>query len=569
VSEQQPVRNADGFITTLPARTQVLLCQLPLAAVTAAIVLGAPAAWPGLLDSSFCRAALALQLALLVLCLVVPWHRFGPNAPLAVPLLDLVAVALLRDGSVAGLPDLGILAVLPVIWISGSRIPLPASLSLSFFAPLLTGLPWLLAAGPSPEPARTATAMLLPLITLAVSFAMQMAGARLRQQQRSIRAKEDELQSLLADSRGRERLLNTILDTVDVGIVAVDADGRRLLTNSWQTLLEASAAPGGSPEDAGAAAGAPGMQGAPAEGGLLLTGPDQQTPLPPERRPILRALAGESFADYLVRFGAAPGSRVVSTGARPLKDDDGQFQGAVLVFTEVTGLVDALAAKDDVVSTVSHEFRTPLTSIIGNLDLVLGEPADLAAPAVRRIEIAQRNAERLLALVSDLLISASSAVHVHPRRTDLASLVEASLGSAQAQALASRVSLAMDVPAPLWAHVDPLRISQALDNLVSNAIKYSPDGGNVRVSAVAEAGCIHLRVEDDGMGMTAADAQRVFTRFFRSPAVREGAIPGAGLGLSITKAIVEGHGGSISCSTFPGRGSTFTVELPAEAAPAF
>ena len=184
-----------------------------------------------------------------------------------------------------------------------------------------------------------------------------------------------------------------------------------------------------------------------------------------------------------MRFGEAPGSRVVSTGARPLQDDDGGFRGAVVVFNEVTGLVDALAAKDDVVSTVSHEFRTPLTSIIGNLDLALGDSAGLSTTTVRRIEVAQRNAERLLALVSDLLMSANSTVHVHPRRTDLASLVDASLGSAQAHAHASRVSLSMDLPAPLWAHVDPLRISQALDNLVSNAIKYSPDGGTVHVSA--------------------------------------------------------------------------------------
>lgn len=268
-----------------------------------------------------------------------------------------------------------------------------------------------------------------------------------------------------------------------------------------------------------------------------------------------------------MRFGEAPGSRVVSTGARPLTGDDGGFRGAVVVFNEVTGLVDALAVKDDVLSTVSHEFRTPLTSIIGNLDLALGDSATLSTTTVRRIEVAQRNAERLLALVSDLLMSANSTVHLHPRRTDLASLVEASLGSAQAHAQASRVSLSMDLPDPLWAHVDPLRISQALDNLVSNAIKYSPDGGIVHVSASSEGDRVLLHVEDAGMGMTAADAERVFTRFFRSPAVREGSIPGAGLGLSITKAIVERHGGSISCSTRPGRGSTFTLELPAEAAP--
>lgn len=560
MSEQQLVRKADGYFRALPAGAQVLVRQLPLTGVTAAIVLTAPAGWPGLFDSSFCRAALGLHLALIMLCVLVPWQRFRPNASLAIPVLDLVAIWLLRGTGVEGLPDVGILAVLPAVWISGSRIPAAASLSLCFFGPLLTGLPWLFGSGSIPAPARIVAAMLLPLMTLAVSFAMRMARARLRHQQRRLRAKEGELQSLLADSCERERLLNTILDTVDVGIVAVDAGGRRLLTNNWQTLLEASAAPTGTTD-------ASGTSPPPAEGRLLLTGPEQETPLPLDRRPIRRALAGESFADYLVRFGRAPGSRVVSTGARPLKDDDGEFRGAVVVFKEVTGLVDALAAKDDVVSTVSHEFRTPLTSIIGNLDLVLGDPSALPAAAVRRVEVAQRNAERLLALVSDLLMSASSAVHVHPRRTDLASLVETSLGSAQAHAQASRVSLSMDVPAPLWAHVDPLRISQALDNLVSNAIKYSPDGGSVRVSAGTEGGRIHLHVEDDGMGMTAADAERVFTRFFRSPAVRDGSIPGAGLGLSITKAIVEGHGGSISCTTLPGSGSTFTLELPAEATP--
>ncbi|MDR7082211.1 signal transduction histidine kinase [Arthrobacter ginsengisoli] len=237
---------------------------------------------------------------------------------------------------------------------------------------------------------------------------------------------------------------------------------------------------------------------------------------------------------------------------------------------QVAGVVEALAAKDHLVSTVSHEFRTPLTSIIGNLDLVLGEAAELSPAAVRRLEVAQRNAERLLALVSDLLVSADSTLPVHPRRTDLASLVEASLGSAQAQAHNSQVSLSMDIPAPLWAEVDPLRISQAVDNLVSNAIKYTPDGGTVHVSASTAEGRVLLHVEDDGMGMTAADAERVFTRFFRSAAVRDGAIPGVGLGLSITKAIVERHGGSITCSTLPGCGSTFTVELPAQAAtPAF
>ncbi len=413
------------------------LCQLPLTLATTAVMLAAPLGWPGLFESGPCRAALALHLALLMACLLLPWQRFGPYAPLAIPMLDLVAICLMRSGSVEGLPDLGILAVFPVIWITASGLSGPAILSIGFFGPLLTGLPWLLQGGSGPD--RNAAVILLPFITLAVSVALLFARQQLKERVAS------QLRSLLADSRDRERLLND----------------------------------------------------------------------------------------------------------------------------EVSGLTDALAARDDVVSTVSHEFRTPLTSIIGNLDLALNDSEQLTAQAVRRIEVAQRNAERLLALVSDLLMSANSAVHVNPRRTDLAGIVEASLASAHAHADASHVMLSMDVPAPLWAHVDPLRISQALDNLISNAIKYSPDGGSVRVSAGTEGDRVLLHVEDNGLGMTAADAERVFTRFFRSPAVRDGSIPGAGLGLSITKAIAERHGGSISCNTRLGSGSTFTLDLPAEGAPVY
>ncbi|WP_371261686.1 sensor histidine kinase [Arthrobacter sp. ov118] len=556
MSRQQLVRRADRFAKALGPRTRVLMCQLPFALLMTAVVAASPAAWPGMLASGQCHYAIGLHALLLAACVLVPWRRFGPSAPLLIPVLDFALVGLALDSGVAGLPDLGVLSVLPVVWISASRLSAVACLSLSFFGPLLAGLlPWFLMNRAERPLTGLAEALLLSLMMLAVSMAMRLARFRLRHEQGRIQSKESELQVLLAASRERERLLHTILDTVDVGIVAVDAAGRRLLTNSWQSALEDTATAvrrPGRPED---------------EAEPVLTGQDRATPLPAERSPIRRALSGEAFADYLVCFGEAAEGRVVSTGARPLKDEAGEFRGAVVVFNEVTDLVDALAAKDDVVSTVSHEFRTPLTSIIGNLDLVLSDNEGLACPAVRRVEVAQRNAERLLALVSDLLMSASSAVHVHPRRTDLAGLVEASLGSAQAHAQASSISLAMDVPGPLWAHVDPLRIGQALDNLVSNAIKYSPAGGSVRVSATSGDGRVRLHVEDTGMGMTAADALRVFTRFFRSQAVREGSIPGAGLGLSITKAIVERHGGSISCRTQPGQGSIFTLELPADGPP--
>jgi signal transduction histidine kinase len=207
-------------------------------------------------------------------------------------------------------------------------------------------------------------------------------------------------------------------------------------------------------------------------------------------------------------------------------------------------------------------------SVLGNVDLVLEETNGLSSDGVHRLEVVQRNAERLLSLVSDLLVSASTVLAVHPRRTDLAGLIETTIGSAQAQADATNVSLSADVPVPLWAHADPLRIAQALDNLVSNAIKYSPDGGAVTVRASSNDRWVELQVQDTGMGISEEESARIFTRFFRTQAARKAEIPGVGLGLSITKTIVERHGGKISCASTPGAGTTFTVTLPVAGAAA-
>jgi signal transduction histidine kinase len=156
---------------------------------------------------------------------------------------------------------------------------------------------------------------------------------------------------------------------------------------------------------------------------------------------------------------------------------------------------------------------------------------------------------------------------VHPKRSDRASLVASRLRSARAEADRSGIRLVADVPSPLWAYADPLRIGQALDNLVSNAIKYSPGGGVVDISAGAGGDWVQLRVRDTGMGMNADDAARIFRRYFRTDSAREAAIPGAGLGLSITKRIVERHGGRVACTSDQGEGSTFTVTLPADGPP--
>jgi signal transduction histidine kinase len=533
----------------------VVLCQLPLSFVVLVLAIAAYFAWHGVYQSGVFLAALGMHGLLLLACFIVPWENLGPYFPLFIPMLDFIAIWLTRIGGPPGVQGLGVLAIFPVIWLSASALPARSSLFLSFCGPLLISLPPLFSKLPGISAGDIVSALLLPLLMLTVSFAIRFASANIRLQQRVLEAKDREMQALFDESREREKLLDTILETVDVGIVAVNANGDRLLTNGRQAQLEAAASPEGASGE---------VQASTVEGRLKLLNQDGKSALPRDKRPVYRAVHGESFADYLVWFGEGPQRRAISTAARSIRNDDGEFNGAVVVSNDVTGLVEALAAKDDFLSNVTHELRTPLNSVIGNLDLVLDGDHGLPPLAALRLEVAHRNTERLLTLVSDLLLSASAVLPVHPRRTDLSGLVDSCVGSAREHASAAKIRVVSDVPVPLWAHVDPLRLGQVLDNLLSNAIKYSPGGGTVRVTARTETGQVSVRVEDTGMGMSAADAAQVFTRFFRSSEVLESGIPGVGLGLSISKTIVELHGGSITCTSQPGAGSSFTVVIPSE-----
>jgi signal transduction histidine kinase len=218
------------------------------------------------------------------------------------------------------------------------------------------------------------------------------------------------------------------------------------------------------------------------------------------------------------------------------------------------------------VASVSHELRTPLTSIIGYLDLALEETQvkDPDGSMAVSLHVALRNAERLLQLVSDLLTTASGPAKIEQRNADLADVIASSLASATPRAEEAGVVLVDESPSDLEAFIDPDRMSQVMDNLLSNAIKYSPAGGRVTVRAWQAADGVGFEVEDHGMGIAEEDLGGVFTKFFRTPTVRRAAIPGVGLGLVITKAIVEAHGGAINFTSELGKGTTFRVLLPAD-----
>lgn len=531
----------------LSMRRRVLLSQLPFAVVTVVLVAGLWVVHAPLRADPRLHVCVLLTVLLTAACGLVPWHRLPDGAFLVVPVLDFVPLSLLREATLTHVTGVGIMAALPVTWLAASgRLPRAAAPLGALLTLAMVWVPLLLPARPLSLQA-LASPLLIPFMLLGIGLSIQVLANSMERQHAELQAKDAELRRLLERSARRERLLDAVLDTVDVGVLVVDADGHDLLMNRRQRAIHRLSLPPGREDGA--------------EAELLVHSDPQGTPIPPERRPAACAVRGEAFTGRLVWAGPPGTQRVISVSARPLRDDRGRREGSVLAFNDVTDLVGALQAKDDFLAGVSHELRTPLTSIRGYTEL-LAMDEDLPASVRGGLEVIERNADQLLALVEDLLRTAAQARQLQPVACDLVAVVRQSVAAAEPQAARGGVALRVEAPLRLQAVCDPVRLGQVLDNLLSNAVKYSPEGGPVTVRVERDGGTARLRVADRGMGLPAEDAERVFDRFGRSRNARMSAIPGLGLGLAVARTIVEDHGGTIRCDSVLGEGTVFTVELP-------
>jgi signal transduction histidine kinase len=225
-------------------------------------------------------------------------------------------------------------------------------------------------------------------------------------------------------------------------------------------------------------------------------------------------------------------------------------------------LVEADRMKDEFVALISHDLRTPLTSIMGYVELSLDE--QLGDEARSFLEVVSRSSQRLLRLVDDLLFVArlqSGRLDLSPSRLDLNEVARQAAEEARGRADAKDLELVVDVNGPVPVDADRGRVFQLLDNLISNAVKFTPDGGTIEIKVRGNGGAL-LEVCDTGIGFTKAEAERVFERFYRTDRAVERQVPGTGLGLFIAAAIADAHGGRISAHPRDGGGAVFRVELP-------
>lgn len=494
-----------------------------------------------ILDVDLLIAGVVVVFVATGIAVAVPWNRLPPLAITALPAIDTVAIALLEMSSPAS--GFALLWVFPALWLASSfgllgMIAGSAAVSAAFWTSSIL----------VPSPHFRPTMVLLPLAMTAIAFAGYLTSRRSTAQRVLLGKQGEALKRTLDRARRQEVLVTEVLDAVDFGVVRIDADGTTPVANDAHARLQGVA--GGDPVSA-----------------RKLYSADGVSPLEEDDEPIVRAAQGETFESELIWYGA-PGTRrrALSVTARRLRGATPDADGALVVSRDVTAEVMALRAREDLIASVSHELRTPLTSILGYLDLALDRD-DLPAPARTNLEVVERNANRLLTIVSDILAASADArggvaLSFHREQTDLTTIVHAAVEGIQASARARGLTIDTAEVEQVSAWVDPVRIRQVVDNLLSNAVKYHRDGGSIGISLTADIDDGWIVVRDDGPGIPADELPMLFDRFYRADAVRNTSTHGSGLGLAISQEIVRKQGGDVTVRSVEGEGSAFTVRIP-------
>jgi signal transduction histidine kinase/CHASE3 domain sensor protein len=368
------------------------------------------------------------------------------------------------------------------------------------------------------------------------------------------RSLEQSSQDLAQQNVDLERLANVlraVLDSTIDGILLSDAEGNMQLANRPLVRLTRE-------------------MGMSYEGPIVerLLSVQDRVKDPEKYRAAMERLRANPDESTFDEFEDSVTGRVYQGFTSLVLDDRGGFIGRLWTLRDMTEQRELDRLKDDFVATVSHELRTPLTSMMGFLEMIReGEAGALNEEQQRFLAIVYRSSERLQRLVGDLLFVArldANGLQLQFSDVRVDEIVHESVESVTALARARDVELASDVRdlPPVWG--DRERLAQLVGNLISNAIKFTPPGGRMTVRTFPADGRAVIEVEDTGIGIPKSEQDRLFQRFFRSSTATEQAIPGTGLGLVISKAIAEAHGGTIGVTSDRGQGTCFRVELPLE-----
>lgn len=261
------------------------------------------------------------------------------------------------------------------------------------------------------------------------------------------------------------------------------------------------------------------------------------------------------------------GARIVEARVTRLLDSAGNRIGALTVLNDISDLRRLERVRRDFVANVSHELKTPITTIKGFVETLLYGGAGNGEDTTRFLGIIERHVNRLGILIDDLLMLArieqgTSHARVEMNSHPVRELIETAVQLCASGAAQKNITIEVTCPGELSFPMDPFLMEQALVNLIDNAVKYSGEKGSVRIHAAAENGMVTVSVIDRGRGIRKEHLPRLFERFYRVDKARSRDQGGTGLGLAIVKHIVQAHGGSITVESTPGEGSTFSMTIP-------
>lgn len=352
-----------------------------------------------------------------------------------------------------------------------------------------------------------------------------------------------------ADLRARSGQQEAILQSMEAGVVALDLEHRIMRMNRAAEVML-------------------GMEAGAVRGRLL-----QEV----VREPELHRFVGEAMSDPAIQSaefelrGEQPASVRATSGS--LRDADGRPVGLLLVLTDVTQLRRLETMRTDFAANVSHELRTPITNIKGYLETLLESDLADRDQARRFLAVIARNAERLGAIVEDMLMltrlersGAEERLVTEP--TPVARVIESVVAQLDPEIRAKMIAVVIDAPEGVVARINAQLVEQAVANLIMNAVKYSPARTRVtigarRVEEQGEPAMVEVSVADEGPGIAPEHLQRIFERFYRVDRARSREQGGTGLGLAIVKHIALVHGGRVLADSVMGRGTTFRLLLPA------
>jgi len=528
--------------------------QLPFIIGAVLVFVGALVGAPAALASPLMLAAAGTIVGASVAAVAVPWERFASSWMILIAVADIIAVAFIRAELLTVIPSAGMLAIFPILWLAYG-FSAYAFLVAVGGAAFITSFTFAYR-GALPQTALDwVNVVTLPGLMLAVAMVVHLAARTLRRSRSRLSVAREARERALERAVDNELVVRGVLDTVNSAVVFYDAHGTLVLANSTAARFAASM---------GFALDRP-----PYAGDAVL-GADRATPIPHDEQIIPRALRGERIDGELEWVGPPDQQMAIITASDRILRADGSVLGTVVAAYDVTELADAVEVREDFLRTVSHELRTPLTSVTGYVDLIADRVGADDPTVTRYVAALERSVQSLTERVNELLAASASDGTLTRRPVALAALVASAAAAVGGQAEARGTSIVVrpasgdaDRAGPIGqVELDAIRMRQALQELLVNAIKFSPAGSTITAEHHIADGVASIAVSDPGVGLTRAEQVRMFDPFYRTPYARLHAIQGFGIGLTVVKSAVAAHGGRVLVDTTPGSGTTMTLAFP-------